>query len=113
MSLPNLQETCKIYLEFSKDNLISMIDQILKSPDLIADINKLSPEQIAQIKEKDGKIIDEVIERESKYYLKKFKVKKTSDFTKIFEKLPPQKLKEVRQKIAKEVINEAIPKLQK
>lgn len=113
MSLQSLQQICGIYKEWSGDNLISMVDQILKSPELISDVNKLNPEQITQIKEKDGKIINEIIEREMKYYIKKFKVKKASDFTKIFDKLTPQKLKEVRQKFAREVINEEITKTQK
>lgn len=110
MSL-SLKEVCEIYLEFSEDNLLSMVDQILKSPEFISGLNQLNPNQIKEVRSREKEIVKKIIKRETDYYLKKFKVKSINEFTNIFAKSSTKKLKDVRQKIAREVVKEELEKL--
>lgn len=109
MSL-SFKETCKLYLEYSKDNLLDMITQILKSPDLISDINRLPLKDIKKIKKDIEGLADQIIEKEASYYIKKYKLKNTGDFVSLFERLSAGDLKNNRKKIVQEMIKEKFEK---
>ena len=109
MSHP-LREICRLYLEYSIDNLISMIDQILKSPELISETNKISPEDMKTIKKQLKNMANKIIDREVSYYLKRYKIKESKEFTSLFDRLSAETLKNNRQKIAREIIKEYFKK---
>ena len=109
MSL-SLKQICRLYLEYSMDNLLAMINQILKSPELISETNRISPEDMRNIKSQLKSIANEVIDKEISYYFKRYKIKEAKGFVSLFEKLSANNLKENRQKIARELIKKHLEK---
>lgn len=103
MSL-SLKEMCRLYLEYSSENLSSMIEQILRAPNLISEINKISPKNMKFIRNRLKNVTNEILDAEVSYYIKKYNIKKARDFTSLFEKLSPNDLKKIRQKIVKKII---------
>jgi uncharacterized membrane-anchored protein YjiN (DUF445 family) len=112
MSSMPLREACKLYLEFSSYNLESMVEQMLKSPELISSVNTLTIEDKTQLRQKiKEEIIRKILDRETEYYLEKYEVRTTEEFVSLFEdKLLSDDLKKIRLKIAKQVIDELAKK---
>lgn len=99
-------EKMMAYYEFQKDNIKSLVTQILKSPELTSEMNKLSSTQKEDCQTKIDEIAEKVIEKEIDYYVNKFKIKTSDDFADTVEKLSEEDITSIRERMCKESIRE-------
>ena len=99
-------EEIKALYEFQKDMIKSLITQILKSPELTSQTNKLSLAEKKKYQEDVDKLANKVIEKEIRYYEKRYNLKNPDDFAKIIDKLSEKRISEIRRKMCNEVIGE-------
>lgn len=95
------------YVVWNVDNVISLIDQILKSPQLIAGTNQINPTDITKIKSDQRKIATKALEKEADFLINKHKIKTQDDFYNLIDKLPAYKIDDLRRKFIDEIIKES------
>lgn len=99
-------EARQIYIDWHVNIVIDLIDQILKSPELISDTNTINPLDISTIKNNQKKIASSALEKEVDYLIKQYKIKNKEGLYKVIGKLEPQKIDNLRRKFLNEAIRE-------
>ena len=94
----------KVIYGFQTEMIKSLITQILSSSELNLPVNKISPRRKSIYLKDIDKISERVIEKEIKYYEKKYKIKTPLGFAKLMEKLSKKEITQIRKKICQEVI---------
>jgi hypothetical protein len=79
MTSQTINDIKQTYVEWNVDNVISFIDQILKSPDMIAGTNQISPTDISKIKVDQKKIATKALEKEADFLIQKYKINTADD----------------------------------
>ncbi len=105
MSNTPLPELKKLYIELQVNAVMSQLDQILKSPEMISEINQLNPTQINEIKQKEQDIVSKSTELEFDYLVKKHKIKISDELYDLIDKMPSYEIMNLRKKFIMEVIN--------
>lgn len=105
MSSESLSELKKMYVEWHVDVAMDLLDQIIKSPEMISETNTLSPSDINRVKQQQRTIATKAVGLEADEIIKKNKVKNKEDLCKAIEKMPEYKIKNLRKKFIMQAIN--------
>jgi len=99
-------EVIKVWYDFQKDMIKSIISQILQSPELTTQTNTLTINQKKQYKKMVDQLADQVISKEAQYYQEKYKINSPEDFSEVIENLSEEEITRIRKKMCDEVIKE-------
>lgn len=102
----SLSDLKKMYVEWHIGIAMDLLDQIIKSPEMISNTNILSPTDITKIKQQQKIIATKAIELEADEIIKKNKVKSREELCEVIEKMPDYKIKNLRKKYLNKIINE-------
>jgi len=94
------------WFEFAKDNIKSMLTQILNSKELTGPLGKISPSNRRTFQRDIDNLVDHAIDKEINYYIQKYKVKSKEDYANILDKLSAEQILEIKSKCCQEVIAE-------
>ncbi len=106
MSSPSISNVRTVYIEWHVDIVMDLIDQILKSPQLISGTNQINPNDATHIKKNQKKIATVALEKEADYLIKKYKITDTDELFKVIGDLSSKKIETLRRKCIDEAIKE-------
>lgn len=102
----SLLKTCEIYSEWQAEVTIDFLDQIIKSPEMIAESAKLPNQKVRKIRGDKKNILKKALRYEAEEIIKKSKSKTEKDFYTAVEEMPDYKLRNLRKKMIEKVLGE-------
>jgi hypothetical protein len=97
----------KAFYEFQKGLIKSLVTQILQSPELTAQTNRLSLSEKKTYQKEIDRLADLVIKKELQYYQGRYELKTPQDFQSLIERLPEQEITDIRKRMCTEALENA------
>ena len=95
----------KVIFEFQKESITTIIDQILKSPEITAQTNKINIDDKKKYQSEINKLAEKAFQKELEYYTKQYKVKTPEEYSKMVEELSKEDISDIRKQSCHQVIN--------
>ncbi|MEK6927722.1 MAG: hypothetical protein AABX11_04785 [Nanoarchaeota archaeon] len=105
MTIDPLLEIKKVYIEFHVNVEMALLDQIIKSPEIITETNQLAPAEIDNIKKNQKEISEKALKFESDYLISKNKIKTENQLFDLIESMSDIKIMNLRKKFLVQSIN--------
>jgi hypothetical protein len=94
------------WFEWTKDNIKSMITQIIKSKELTTPLTKLSVKDKQTFQKDIDNIADKVIDKEIDYYINRYKISSKEEYANILERLSNEEILKIKRKCCNDVLDE-------
>ena len=98
------------WFEWSKENVKSMITQVIRAKELTESLTKISLSDKQKFQRDINKITDKVIDKEIDYYINHHKVKSKEEYAEVLDKLSKEEILKIKTKCCHDVLDEMSPK---
>ncbi len=110
MNRTSLHKELREWFEWTKDNVKSMVIQIIEDKELTTPLTKISQRNKQKFQEDIDKIANKVIDKEIEYYIEHYKVRSKEDYANILERLSKEEILEIKTRCCNEVLDEKVSK---
>ena len=104
-----IRKELREWFEWTKDNVKSMISQIIKTKELTASLTKIPPKDKIKFQKDIDTIINKVIDKEIDYYIRYHKVKSKEEYANVLERLSKEEILKIKTKCCNDVLDEMSP----
>jgi hypothetical protein len=105
MSDYSLNQLVKLYSEMNANAVLAFLDQIVKSPEVVAEISQISSAEKKLIKDKERQIVTKSLSLEIESLIKKYKINDSAKLFEVIENISDLELNKLREKCLTNVIN--------
>ena len=106
MDKATIHKELQEWFEWTKDNVKSMIAQIIKTKELTASLTKILPKDKIKFQKDIDAIVNKVIDREIDYYIDHHEVKSKEEYADILERLSKEEILRIKTKCCNDVLDE-------
>jgi hypothetical protein len=106
MDKATIHKELRGWFEWTKDNVKSMITQIIKAKEFTALLNKITSKNKKIFQKDIDTIVNKAIDKEIEYYITKHKITSKEEYADILDKLSKEEILKIKTKCCNDVLEE-------